>query len=150
VEQDRSLAEHLEPHHPARKQIAEAMKERFQTAQAPFHLAAEVLCDMHDTPVRMIAKGAIRAIVPWREARAFFFWELKKQLIVFNIRQQLRAQKPGMSLDHATREVLSWYPQTAPQDPHHHAQGFVTWSQSEAGFKTIGAKLRSDRLPFAQ
>lgn len=36
--------------------------------------------DCHDRPGRMLAKGSIRAIVPWKEARKFFYHRLCKRL----------------------------------------------------------------------
>eukprot|EP00850_Spirogloea_muscicola_P013374 SM000090S24336 [mRNA] locus=s90:291408:309581:- [translate_table: standard] len=36
--------------------------------------------DLHDTPERMLAKGAIRNIVPWRTCRSFFYKHLKQRL----------------------------------------------------------------------
>lgn len=35
---------------------------------------------MHDGPVRMLAKGTLRGIVPWRQARAFFAARLRRRL----------------------------------------------------------------------
>ena len=35
---------------------------------------------MHDGPVRMLAKGMLRAIVPWRQSRAFFAARLRRRL----------------------------------------------------------------------
>jgi acetyl-CoA carboxylase/biotin carboxylase 1 len=35
---------------------------------------------MHDTPVRMLAKGVIRGILPWRAARAFLGARLRRRL----------------------------------------------------------------------
>jgi acetyl-CoA carboxylase/biotin carboxylase 1 len=35
---------------------------------------------MHDGPVRMLAKGMLRGIVPWRQARAFFVTRLRRRL----------------------------------------------------------------------
>eukprot|EP00850_Spirogloea_muscicola_P009035 SM000050S16960 [mRNA] locus=s50:1564:20514:- [translate_table: standard] len=36
--------------------------------------------DLHDTPERMLAKGAIQKIVPWRTCRSFFYKHLKQRL----------------------------------------------------------------------
>lgn len=143
--QDAELAEAgLPPDDKERKEVKDSAQKRIQEAQAPYHLAAEVYCDLHDTPARMAAKKAIKAVVPWREARSFFFWQLRKQLIVFNIRQQLVHAKPGLTLEKATKEVLSWFPQPL-EETASSAQQFVTWSQSDAAFATIRKNLRCDR-----
>jgi len=36
--------------------------------------------DLHDAPTRMKAKKAIRDVVPWRAARRFFYWRLRRKL----------------------------------------------------------------------
>lgn len=35
---------------------------------------------MHDGPVRMLAKGMLRAIVPWQQARRYFVARLRRRL----------------------------------------------------------------------
>jgi len=45
--------------------------------------------DMHDTPGRMTHVGAIRAEVPWRQARAFFYHRLQRRLAEFEARNRL-------------------------------------------------------------
>lgn len=49
--------------------------------------------DLHDTPGRMQARGAIRKIVPWASSRSFFYWRLKRRLAEFELRKQ--ARRPG-------------------------------------------------------
>ena len=47
----------------------------------PLHpQAARAFADMHDTPVRMLAKGVIRGIVPWAQSRRFFATRLRRRL----------------------------------------------------------------------
>ena len=40
----------------------------------------EIFCDLHDRPERMLAKGVIRDIVPWKECRKYFYWRLKRRV----------------------------------------------------------------------
>lgn len=35
--------------------------------------------DLHDRPGRMLAKGVIRDIVPWKRAREYFFWRVRRR-----------------------------------------------------------------------
>ena len=35
--------------------------------------------EMHDTPVRMVAKGVLHGIVPWARARPFLALRLKRR-----------------------------------------------------------------------
>lgn len=45
--------------------------------------------DLHDTPGRMEARGAIRKAVPWSESRSFFYWRLRRRLAEFDLRKQV-------------------------------------------------------------
>ncbi len=40
---------------------------------------AVAFADMHDTPVRMLAKGVLHGIVPWSRARPFLFQRLTRR-----------------------------------------------------------------------
>lgn len=46
--------------------------------------------DLHDTPGRMEARGAVRKVVPWAESRSFFFWRLRRRLAEFDLRKQVQ------------------------------------------------------------
>lgn len=45
--------------------------------------------DLHDTPGRMQAVGVIRRMVPWQQARSFFYWRLRRRLAEFHLRDQV-------------------------------------------------------------
>lgn len=44
-----------------------------------YRQVAVAFAEMHDTPVRMAAKGTLRGIVPWSQARPFFAARLKRR-----------------------------------------------------------------------
>ena len=49
--------------------------------------------DLHDTPFRMAATGVIRRVVPWPQARSFFYWRLARRLAEFAKRDQILAKR---------------------------------------------------------
>jgi acetyl-CoA carboxylase/biotin carboxylase 1 len=67
--------------------------------------------DLHDTPGRMKAKKVIREIVPWKKARIFFYWRLKRRLAEFSIRKQiLQASSSGtLSFDFTENILKRWF-----------------------------------------
>lgn len=70
------------------------MKERTQDLMHVYHTVAVHFADLHDTPERMLEKGCISEIVPWRTSRAFFYWRLRRCLEEdFFVRRILSAQK---------------------------------------------------------
>ena len=44
---------------------------------------AIAFAEMHDTPVRMLAKGVLHGIVPWSRARPFLATRLKRRCAVY-------------------------------------------------------------------
>jgi len=46
--------------------------------------------DLHDRPGRMLAKGVIRDIVPWKRAREYFFWRVRRRLMQDALVKQLK------------------------------------------------------------
>jgi hypothetical protein len=45
-----------------------------------YHAVALRFCELHDTPGRMLEKGAISAVVPWKSSRRFFGARLRRRL----------------------------------------------------------------------
>eukprot|EP00299_Pterocystis_sp_00344_P011897 c5621_g1_i1.p1 GENE.c5621_g1_i1~~c5621_g1_i1.p1 ORF type:complete len:236 (+),score=92.95 c5621_g1_i1:590-1297(+) len=43
-------------------------------------IAAEMFADLHDTALHMETLGCIRAVVPWKQSRLFFFNRLRRRL----------------------------------------------------------------------
>lgn len=43
-----------------------------------YHTIAVHFADLHDTPKRMLEKDCIKEIVPWQNARNFFYWRLRR------------------------------------------------------------------------
>jgi len=41
--------------------------------------------DLHDCPERMVEKGVIQKIVPWKDSRRYFYWRLRRRLHVQQI-----------------------------------------------------------------
>ena len=46
--------------------------------------------DLHDTPQRMAAKGVIREILDWKNAREFFYWKVKRRILEFDVEKKLK------------------------------------------------------------
>ena len=57
-----------------------AIKARERLLLPVYTQVALQFAQMHDGPVRMLAKGVLRGIVPWREARSFFAARLRRRL----------------------------------------------------------------------
>lgn len=56
----------------------------------------EVFADLHDRPERMLAKGVIRKVVPWRSARRHFYWRLRRRLAEMPLQRRAEARAPAL------------------------------------------------------
>lgn len=63
-----------------KKRLTGLMKEREDILTGAYHQVALNFADLHDRPTRMLAKGAINDIVPWKKSRQFFHLRLRRLL----------------------------------------------------------------------
>ena len=70
---------------------------------------AQSFAAMHDTPVRMQAKGVIRSIVPWENARMFFALRLRRRLAEQSLCHHVQAADEKISLAEARAMVKEWF-----------------------------------------
>lgn len=54
------------------------IKDRTQILMHVYHTVAVHFADLHDTPERMLEKGCISEIVPWRTSRVWLYWRLRR------------------------------------------------------------------------
>jgi len=70
----------------------------------------ELFCDLHDRPERMLAKNVIRAIVPWKSCRTYFFYRLKRRVEEFRLEAagvDFEKTVPSTTADKAAYEALT-------------------------------------------
>ena len=70
---------------------------------------AQSFASMHDTPVRMQAKGVIRSIVPWANSRRFFALRLRRRLAEQTLCHHVQAADDKVSLVDAKAMIRSWF-----------------------------------------
>ena len=76
---------------------AGARRAREKALLPVYKQAAVEFIDMHDKPDRMLAKGVLSGVVPWAQARAFFYWRLKRRVMEQEIFGLMRAADPGLA-----------------------------------------------------
>jgi len=64
--------------------------------------------DLHDRPGRMLAKGVIRDIVPWKRAREYFFWRVRRRLMQDALVQQLKAADSSLAHADCLQLLRGW------------------------------------------
>ncbi|GAB5037312.1 biotin carboxylase, partial [Nannochloropsis oceanica] len=101
------------------KALQKEIKERENALKGVYAQVAVQFADLHDTPGRMAAVGVIRQVVPWAQARSFFYWRLRRRLAEFHLRKEVfkaaggkGGREGGMSLLQASVLLKSWYVST--------------------------------------
>jgi len=129
-----------------------AIQARQQTLLHPYRAVAVGFADMHDKAERMKAKGIVRKVVPWKHARRFFYWRLKKAVIEDTLARSIISTREGMSFQEGKDLVASWYtesnngsntesPNTDWEQEVLELARFVKWSESEG--PKIQAKIEA-------
>eukprot|EP01057_Protomagalhaensia_wolfi_P003082 Protomagalhaensia_wolfi_Nauph_80__3081@NODE_3152_length_873_cov_10_628297_g2471_i0_p1_GENE_NODE_3152_length_873_cov_10_628297_g2471_i0NODE_3152_length_873_cov_10_628297_g2471_i0_p1_ORF_typecomplete_len160_score23_32Retinal/PF15449_6/0_18_NODE_3152_length_873_cov_10_628297_g2471_i0124603 len=74
----------------------------------------------------MKKKHAIHDVVAWEKARQFFYWRLRRQLILFNLRNEAVKHNPKLTLMQAQKLIYKW----ASESGHsvENSQQFVQWA----------------------
>eukprot|EP00923_Selenidium_pygospionis_P007583 GHVN01012978.1.p1 GENE.GHVN01012978.1~~GHVN01012978.1.p1 ORF type:complete len:1003 (+),score=153.41 GHVN01012978.1:353-3010(+) len=125
--QDAALvAEDIAMDSPLRQEIKEKRDRRLQELLPVYKQVAVHFADLHDTPVRMKKKNAIHDIVAWDRCRYYFYWRLRRQLIMLNLRSELTKTNPFLSLTAAERLICNW-----AEESGHNANSnyqFVLWA----------------------
>ena len=64
--------------------------------------------DLHDRPGRMVAKGVIRDVVPWAEARPYFYHRVRRRLAQDALVKALQAVDAGLVHEDGVALVRGW------------------------------------------
>ncbi|EME32530.1 bifunctional acetyl-CoA carboxylase/biotin carboxylase [Galdieria sulphuraria] len=91
-----------------RQQILAAIRVRESELMPIYRRIALTFADLHDTPGRMLAKKAIRKIVPWKEARSFFFWRLQRRLAEDSVRKWMMQANASLNHEECTLLLKKW------------------------------------------
>ena len=68
---------------------AQIRSRREELLAGVYHQVAVKFAELHDTPVRMKEKGSIKDIVPWKSARKFLYWRLRRKLLKTKLSKQI-------------------------------------------------------------
>ena len=130
----------------AKISISAAITARENALLPVYEQIAVQFCELHDTPGRMKSVGVIRAEVEWPGARSFFYWRLRRQLAIFDLRRQLReAASVGRGVRTLTPEgagnlIREWFMETRPKDEWEQDKVVLEWMARE--YASLEDKIR--------
>lgn len=74
-----------------------------------YHTVAVHFADLHDTPERMLEKGCISEIVPWRSSRSYFYWRLRRMLLEEHFIKQILSAQDSLAVGQAKEMLRRWF-----------------------------------------
>lgn len=85
------------------------IKERTSILLHVYHTVAIHFADLHDTPERMLEKGCINEIVPWRSSRQHFYWRLRRLLMEDTFVRKILSAQSDLSVGQAQNMLRRWF-----------------------------------------
>lgn len=74
-----------------------------------YHQVSVHFADLHDTPERMLEKGAISEIVPWRKSRSTIYWRLRRRLLEERVIKALIEVQPEIQVGQGEAMLRRWF-----------------------------------------
>ncbi|KAK9460780.1 acetyl-CoA carboxylase [Lipomyces oligophaga] len=97
--------------------------------------------DLHDRAARMKAKGTIRQVLHWRNARRYFYWRISRRLGENYILRDLETANPKSSRLERNSRIKAWYAEAGLDETSD--RDVAEWIKSNDS--TIKAKISSVR-----
>ncbi|XP_034934564.1 acetyl-CoA carboxylase isoform X3 [Chelonus insularis] len=92
-----------------RANIEMEMRTRERVLEPMYRQAAIHFSDLHDTPERMLEKGAINDIIPWRKARQSLYWRLRRRLLEEEVRNEILSTQPSLDVRQVDAMLRRWF-----------------------------------------
>lgn len=93
-----------------------------ETALMPVYLQiALAFAQMHDTPVRMLAKGVLRGIIPWKTSRGYFVGRLRRRLAESALVKHIASADDVVGREDALSMLRAWFATSHVSSPRDHS-----------------------------
>jgi acetyl-CoA carboxylase/biotin carboxylase 1 len=106
--------------------------------------------ELHDTSLRMAAKGVIKKVVDWEESRSFFYKRLRRRISEDVLAKEIR----GIAGDHFTHQsavelIKEWYLASQAKigsTEWDDDDAFVAWKDNPENYKGYIQNLRAQKV----
>ncbi|XP_028757445.1 acetyl-CoA carboxylase 1-like [Neltuma alba] len=111
---------------------------------------ATKFAELHDTPLRMAAKGEIREVLDWRKSRSFFCQRLRRRIGEHSLINSVRdAAGDHLSHEYAMSLIKNWYLSSnisRGEDAWLDDESFFTWKNDPRNYEDKLKELRVQKL----
>ncbi|CAG8448007.1 11827_t:CDS:2 [Ambispora gerdemannii] len=101
-----------------RQEIKARLDAREQELLPVYSQIALQFAELHDTPGRMKAKGAIRKSLDFRQSRRFFYWRVRRRLHEEYMFRRLVEANPRLSRDEMRQLLIAWFRKDVSEQDH--------------------------------
>ncbi|KAK9448940.1 acetyl-CoA carboxylase [Limtongia smithiae] len=115
------------------------LSEREQNLMPIYRQISIQFADLHDRAGRMKAKGVIREILHWREARRYFFWRIKRRVAECYVMRDIAAVSAKATRLESVARIKAWYAEVGIDESSDKA--VAEWLDSAAGEAVIKSKI---------
>jgi len=130
--------------------LEQEVKEREEQLAGVYHQVAVQFAELHDTPIRMKEKGVIRDVVPWKGARKFFYWRMRRKLLETQLNKQVVEAAGEGKLGHSqiSAMVKRWFTEDNSSSSHlwEEDRQVVDWLEKQVDCKERSTSQDSIRL----
>uniref|UniRef100_A0A8C2VCF5 acetyl-CoA carboxylase n=1 Tax=Chinchilla lanigera TaxID=34839 RepID=A0A8C2VCF5_CHILA len=95
-----------------RKDLEGQLKTREELLLPVYHQVAVQFAELHDTPGRMLEKGAINDVLEWRTSRTFLYWRLRRLLLEGRVKREILRASGELSHEHLQSMLRRWFVET--------------------------------------
>ncbi|XP_072839289.2 acetyl-CoA carboxylase 2 isoform X2 [Pogona vitticeps] len=121
-----------------RKDLEKQLKAREDYLLPIFRQVAVQFADLHDTPGRMHEKGVISDILQWKNARAFFYWRLRRLLLEEEVKVEILQANSELSNSHIQSMLRRWFLETEGA-----VKGYL-WDNNQVVVEWLEKQLRGE------
>ncbi|CAA7024293.1 unnamed protein product [Microthlaspi erraticum] len=112
---------------------------------------ATKFAELHDTSMRMAAKGVIKSVVEWSGSRSFFYKKLNRRLAESSLVKTVRkASGDDLSYKSAVALIQDWFCKSdiakGKEDAWTDDQVFLTWKDDVSNYESELSELRAQKL----
>ncbi|EMR08782.1 hypothetical protein PNEG_02952 [Pneumocystis murina B123] len=97
-------------------EIKTKIDEREKLLLPIYHQISIEYADLHDLPIRMERKGAIRQCLQWSQSRRFFYWRLRRRLNEHYAIQKIKKVNKKLSFRQSVEILKKWISQLYNND----------------------------------